>query len=367
MHTLTQRPRRTARHFLAPAAFALLALGACGDDGPSAPSVFDPVALQGDLGFAAEAMTAPATESFAAIGFMIDYALGGFGGGGLVVEAPALLLEGALKPKAELKQRLRTQASLKMASAIPAELLGETFEYDPETGEYAPGNRTGAPNNGVRFVLYAIDPLQGTPVVPLVEVGRADLTRTGSSTSAVARVQVVSGAAVTVLDYQASVEGSATSPRIEVEGFARNGDDRLDFELATSFSLASDEITINWRTEMPTRGLTTRLEQRFVDGSNPRFTIDAAVISENGRVDLDGTVTENSGGTLTVKVNNETFARMILETAESEEPVIENAQGEPLTEEETETLHQIFEWFAGAFFTYISLLAPMGTLLDTAF
>lgn len=367
MFTLTERPRRTARHFFAPAAFALLALGACGDDGPSAPSVFDPVALQADLGFAAEAMTAPATESFAATGFMIDYALGGFGGGGLVLEAPALLLEGAIKPKAAMVKRLRTQASLKMASAIPAGLLGDTFEYDPETGEYVPGARVGAPANGVRFVLYAIDPLEGIPVVPLVEVGRVDLTRTGSDESAVARVQVVSASAVTVLDYEATVEGSATSPRITVEGFARNAEDRLDFELATSFSLASEAVTINWRTEIPTRGLVTRLEQRFVDGANPRFTIDAAVISENGRVDLDGTITESAGGTLTVKVNNATFARMILATAESEEPVIENADGEPLTEEETETLHQIFQWFAGAFFTYIALLAPVGTLLDAAF
>src|SRR5690606_23880081 len=112
---------------------------------------------------------------------------------------------------------------LVMANAIPAGALGKTFTYDPESQQYTPSAITGAPANGVRFQLYAVDPTDGMPVEPLVEVGHVDLTRSANANEANARVEVFQGTSTPtkVLDYSATVGGSATAPRITLEGFAQ--------------------------------------------------------------------------------------------------------------------------------------------------
>jgi hypothetical protein len=361
---------------IATMAAALVLATACGDDGPNYPDVFDPAAMQDELSTANAAMMAPATESFAASGPLIDNALVALDGEPLALEAPAMLLDGGHLRMSEARSvatRLRRAASLRTAvaggtraHAIPPAALGKTFEYNPVTDEYEMGNEAGAPSNGVRFVLYAVDPIDGSPVEPLVERGYVDLTRTATSSSATARVVVYTAAASPVLDYAARIAGAVTSPRVELEGFARNGEDRLDFTLETAFSLQDESIEIDWRTRVPTRDLITRLQQSFNDGADATFQIDAAVVSASGRIDMDGTIHEETGGSIAVKVNGETFATMVLANGEAD-PTVVNAGGEPLTQEEQATLLQIFEWFAGAIFVFILLLAPMGTLLDSAF
>lgn len=347
---------------------ALLVVAACGKDGPNYPDVFDPAAMQEQLNTANAAMASPATESFASIGYLIEFALDDGSGEPLMLETPAqLLTEGPLGLRGSVARRLRSSGT-SIANAIPAAALGKTFTYDPALDEYTASEETGAPANGVRFVLYAVDPIEGGIVEPLVEVGHVDLTRTATSSTASARVRVYAGTAnpTTVLDYTARVGGSVASPRVEVEGFAENSEDRLEFSLATAFSLADESININWVARVPTQGLVTRLNQRFSGDVNPAFTIDAAVVSPSGRIDIDGTINEATGGTLGVKVNGETFATMALTSGEGE-PTLVNADGDPLTEDEQAVLLQVFQWFAGAIFVFAALLGPVGPLLDAAF
>lgn len=375
----TRVPRRAIGAKLATVAATLLFATACSDDGPSYPDVFDPAAIQTELALAGAAMETPATESFAAAGILIDDALAAMGGAELSLSTPAMLLDGgALTPSEarDVATSLRRVATLRtatpggtVANAIPNAALGRTFEYDPATDQYVMGDIDGAPDNGVRFVLYLIDPTFGMPVEPLVEAGYVDLTRTATNNSAQGRIEVYNGALsqLKVLDYTARVEGSVSSPRIVIAGFARNANDRLDFSLATSFSLEDESIDVEWRTTLPEHDLVTRLNQSFTSGEEPRFVIDAAVVSANGRIDMDGSILEFGGGSIVVKVNGQTFATMDLATGEDEQPTITNADGEPLTAEEEATLQQIFEWFAGAFIVFIVLLAPLGSVLDAAF
>lgn len=349
---------------------ALLLATACGDDGPNYPDVFDPAAIQTEITSANSAMSSPATEAFSGLGFLIDMALTDGSGDPLVITAPAeLIAEARLAPRKATLTRLRAQATLLQANAIPAEALGVTFTYDVETQQYVPSDIPGAPANGVRFELYAVDPTDGLPVEPLVEVGHVDLTRSANADEANARVEVFQGTVTPtkVLDYSATVGGSVTTPRVTLEGFAQNATDRLDFSLITRYALADESIRLEWRTEVPTRDFSTRLIQTMSGDANPRFTIDAAVISTNGRIDIDGTVRDQTGGELVVRVNGDVFATMDLATGEDEEPVITNADGEPLTAEEEEILSQVFIWFAGAIFVFAALLGPVGPLLDAAF
>ncbi len=301
-------------------------------------------------------------------------ALAALGGGGAVLELPALLIaEGSTMPSVRVATRVRTMigSEARTASAIPAPALGQTFEFNPTTDEYEMGERAGAPANGVRFVLYAIDPVTERPVEPLVETGYVDLTRTATNSSATARVQVYGGGATLVkaLDYSATVAGTVTVPTVRVVGFARNAADSLGFSLVTGVSLASQSVTIDWRTALLSRGLTSRLRQTIGAGpaDEPVFTIDAAIQSPNGRVDLDGSINGLSGGSLAVDVNGRNFATMTLTGGEDEDPTIVNGQGQPLTAGEEAVLRQIFVWFAQSALVQLSLLAPVGTLLDAAF
>ncbi len=63
-----------------------------------------------------------------------------------------------------------------------------------------PTDRTGAPANGVRFLIYAVNPITFVPVEPLQEVGYVQLTDLSGSSTQAARVIVVSGE-TTYLDY----------------------------------------------------------------------------------------------------------------------------------------------------------------------
>ena len=83
-------------------------------------------------------------------------------------------------------------------AAISAEVAGKTFEYNG-TG-YVPTDRTGAPSNGVRFIIYAVNPVTMQPVTPLQEVGYVQLTDLSGTTTQAARVVVVSDN-ITYLDY----------------------------------------------------------------------------------------------------------------------------------------------------------------------
>lgn len=355
------------RSFLRPfVATATLALAAACSDGGTAPVPLDPAGLQGDLASAVSASSAPATESFSAIGWAIGDVLGD--NMPAVVAWPATLLKDPTAQKLDgAAMRLARQATGTEPATIPAQALGVTFEYDAALDRYVAGERAGAPANGVRFVLYAVDPVTETIVEPLVETGYAEITRTVTDNRATARVQVFSGVAnvTKVLDYAATVRGTLTVPELSVTGFARNASDSLAFALGSEVDLALERLSINWRAAVPSRGLVTRLEQSIGGGENPTISINSVIASRNGRVGLSGAIGLMGTGTLTVKVNGDTFATITMNGIEGE-PTIAGAGGQPLTPEEEAMLEQIFDWFGDAFTWFSALLAPVGPLLDAA-
>jgi hypothetical protein len=359
---------RTLRSFrtLSAVAVAALVSAACGSDGPTYPSVFEPDVLRDQVGSAEAALEAPASASFIMSGYAIDDALFDLGGGALLT-APALMLEAEATGPARLAARVRQQVELRSADAIPAIALGRTFVWDDETSGYIMSELTGAPANGVRFHLYLMDAETELPVLPLVQVGYADLTRTVSNDRVTARVEVWTGTVTPakVIDYSATISGSVTAPAFTVLGFARNAADSLAFNLTTTFSLANETVTVDWRTALPSRGLTSRLRQTisFAD-EDLSFGLEAWVQSSSGRVDLIGTVHAMQPSTLQVRVNGRLFATIAFDAMSEAPPTITNAGGEPLTAAEEQALAEIFDWFADSFEVYAVLLSPVSTLLD---
>ena len=150
--------------------------------GPTVP--FDPSGTSADLEAVNTAFASPAFTEFAALSLMFDAALGG---APLVSSSAAALdlrgagtaetLQAAAARSAERIARmapLRRRQSLSASSAaIPAEFVGKTFVWNGTA--YEVSTLIGAPAGGVRFLLYAIDPVTRIPTTPLTETGYVDL------------------------------------------------------------------------------------------------------------------------------------------------------------------------------------------------
>jgi hypothetical protein len=117
----------------------------------------------------------------------------------------------------KIVELLTTVPSASRAMDIPPGLLGQTLVYDPSTTSYViDPSRTGAPANGVRFVLYEVHPTSGLPVEPLVEIGHADVVDTGSPPSVAISITVTAAGGATVLAYD--ITGTFTQTNLDVTG-----------------------------------------------------------------------------------------------------------------------------------------------------
>lgn len=352
-------PFRPLRPILLLATFAL---AAC--DGATGPRALDEAGLRADLSAASAAVSNAATSSLGTLGPEISAAIGGLG---VVADLPASLLEdpSALVAREELRARLLDRDASVLAD-IPHVALGKTFVYDTLADGYVVSARAGAPANGVRFILYAVDTAADVIQLPLVETGYADLTRTITNQAIVARVEAYAGVAsvVKVLDYSAAVSGTIVAPQIVVSGFAKNATDSLTFSLTSAISLATSTISIDWIAAVPSRGLVSRVQQTLSGGQIPSVTIDGRLSSHAGDIGIVGTIVQTTGGILTVKVNGKTFATIAVDSFDDETPTILNAQGQPLTDEQQDMLEDIMDWFEDAFDFYEDLLDPVEHLLD---
>jgi len=211
-------------------AVATLTLTACADmSGPGRAGAFDAARANADHRALGTLLASPALSSMGALGGRVPT-------GALGIPGSA---DGA-------------------AGAIPLiseQNRGATFVYDAARNEYVKDPaRTGAPANGVRFILYATTG-EGRPD-PARETGYADLTDLGSSSDdAVAlRLVGVSGGR-TFVDYAFRADPGENSGEIEIEGFLQNESDRLDFDIDVSGEErgANARLDVGFRLEIDSR------------------------------------------------------------------------------------------------------------------
>lgn len=226
-----------ARRSLAAAGLSL-ALAACGKD--NGPSTFDPQGTTTDMAVAQDAFGSQQAASFSAIGPDISVVLNG---SPVVASSAALALS---RPSARSAAYARKLVSLlprggtaiqPTVAAIPSSVLGTTFVWDEINDVYVASSLTGAPANGVRFVLYAVDPVMFRPVEPVVEVGYADVIDQSTASTTDIRVKVVQ-ANVTYLDYDVSATATASGGVVTISGFAST---------STPISVVTSTISARWR------------------------------------------------------------------------------------------------------------------------
>jgi hypothetical protein len=348
-----------AKRRLAALALSLLAAGCGGDStGPDAP--FDPAGTSSDIGAMQASFDSPAMEGYAAAAGAISLALGESPAAFAVRVAPTKALVAAGKPGAgrysrEVAASVRQAGGMRplpsTAAAIPAEYLGVTFTYNVDSDQYEPSDLTGAPEAGVRFIVYAINGISGAVIEPLIEVGYADIVTTETPTSATVRIEVVS-ADVTYLDYAVGVTGSATAATIAVSGFVSNGEDRVDFDLDTHLSSAS--VTADYLLTVPTRGGFRIDFETEITETAVTSTLEAR--GPHGTVTMTGNHS-GTAGTFEIEVNGDLFATIAY--SQGEQPVITGADGQPLSQAELEALQDVFALFMQGFDFFEDLFDPL--------
>jgi hypothetical protein len=346
-----------ARRSLAAAGLAL-ALAGCSSDG-SAPSEFDPQGTAADMAAAQDAFASGPTNSFVAVSNDIAVALNG---SPLVASSAALVLSRSSKATERYARQIAAllpaggagiQASV---VGIPSEIAGKTFVWDETTGTYVASDLSGAPSNGVRFLLYAVDPVLYQPVVPLVETGYVDVIDQ-STTLPNVRIKVVQ-ANLTYLDYTVVASATTSGGTVTISGFAFNGATRANFTLRNTVSVSDSVVVLSsdYELDVPSRDLSVDWTATLanVSPTEVAVTLDLAVSGPNGNVRLVGTSGVN-GGTYTVKVNGETFATI---TVSSNALVITGASAEPLTPDEEQALETVFDSYEDSLIAFSELLMP---------
>lgn len=234
---------------------------------------------------------------------------------------------------------------------LPTEVLGITFVWDEQLGEYVASERTGAPTTGVRFILYAVNPVTGVPATPLNEIGYVDIIDDSDfpPTLDVSMAAVVDGD--TLISVNATGLWGETSATLSMTGYFSDGQDQLDFSMTATesynpttqtgmytigFTLTlgtfSASHTLTW-VEAETSTIT--LEVELSDGSNDLLFLLDLELSPGGFAILAG-----SG----IYFNDELVA-IISGTFDEETATITitNAEGDPLTAAEIDALGEVFE------------------------
>lgn len=318
---------------IAPAA-ALLVLTACGDDptGPGNGDPFDPEQSSADFAAVQSALEANADLSadLAFVTAVLD-----------TLPAPAswVIEAGELPSAGGLVQPVhRTPLALGSSAQpiLPSDLLGKTFEWDEAEEGYVLTERTGAPGNGVRFILY--DRTQ----TPLVENGFLDVTDDSDPSADRLGVHLEKNG-VTRLDFEIEVTETTSSLSVGVAGYVTDGTDQVDFDVVESIVETTDGFRIDLDYSLSLAGeplgvdldysvnfgetLTADFVATFVNGANT-LVLDMA---QDGEGAIDGAVEWN--GELVMTVTDDGAG----------EPVFLGPEGEELTAAEAAAIQEMFE------------------------
>ncbi len=292
-----------------------LALGCGGDPTGPTGSLSDPAGLSADLQALGTPFGAAPVQSF----HTITLTTSGTPASRIASYLSALSPGGAipsLRSGTAAGRQSLALAALRPAlvgpsfnSVIPPAALGKSYIYDPNAGHYVEGTGSAgpAPSNGIRFALYAIDPLTQRPATPLVEVGHADLLDESTSTTSRLHVLVkgTGSTPFTYADYTIVATSGTSSFSAQASGYVTNGTARLDF--TTSASATQTQVVIDHAFTLDQPSVSAHLQETLTltGTSSAALTLNFSVTRGNETVVLAGTLTltQNSDNSFTTTAN----------------------------------------------------------------
>ena len=340
-------------------------LAACNDSTNPGES-FDPAESAADLAAVSDAF---GTDVYASLAAMGD----GFGS---VAAAPALAAQvidagwlTASSPQqwemygGEIAEAFRSASAA--ALLIPESFRGRTYDYHPLEGWVYDPNRSGAPNNGIRFILYNVNPITHEPGE--TEIGWVDVLDESTETVGVVRLSVWS-ADVEYVNYTVSAAVMVGSVGFEIDGFVSDGTTQVDFSLSVSVdaTFASSQAAIDYQIDVPSRdfSISASMVIAFDAGTESgSITIDASFTQGANSVVIQGSFDEQSdGGSLEVMVNGSLFATI---TMSGESMTIVGPDGAELSAAHMQALGVITDALGDVFdHTFEDLFNPVEWLFN---
>jgi len=365
MEAEPMRVLQFAKRSVVPVALISLVLAGCGESSPDAP--FNPTGASADLDAMNSTFTSPAFASFSTFSIMFDAALGG----SPIISSSVAAVDVRGKNASDIRAAAARSAARLAATlggtregfsasqamaAVPAEVAGKTFVYDPTTIGYVASDLTGAPANGLRSILYAVDPVTYAPVEPLTPTGHVDLIDLSGGTTQAARVRVVSGS-TTYVDYTVSATTGTSSSRLSVSGMVTDGNIQANINLRSTFSFTTG-LTLSYSVDLPQRDVSIDLTIGAVDVSqtDSPITVTLSMRGPNGTISMSGQFTSTSGS-LNISINGSAFAHV---TMSGTAVTYTRHDGTPLTDEELDVLQRVFDLQGEAFTSFDQMLAPVG-------
>jgi len=369
---MTASPHRRFVAALLP--FAAAAISACGES----TTPFDAVALSQNTDEIVNVMdNSPAMQSMDVLGQKMTAGAPALGAAAFLaatIPGPTVTGEGfatwASRRLQAFQAAVPTLAAAPEGVVIPDLIESKTFTYDVETGAYVLSDREGAPANGVRFMLYAVNTLTHSVAEPLNEIGCADLTDESTSTTALqlhlkAYVPCPATSGSTALiDYTASATVTTTGPTVTsgtvtVVGYVSDGTTQVEFDLNQQISTSSG-IHVEYGLAVPEKDVDVTFEATFT------LTQQATVmltVNHGGNT----TVVAVSGTQASITGNIKHNDAVVMNISGSPiNPVFTNPSGNPPTSEQAAALHKLFD-FADTLLDHVDeMLAPALHLLGLA-
>jgi len=336
-------------------------LQACGGGGtgPAPAKLANPANTAAQL----QSVSAPtATGTFQSFAVLLpQFAAAGSASlaiGAPVVVAPGPALAWSAAATAALREALAGQPI--EAAIFPDTARGKTFLWDTISNRYVVSTAAGAPANGVRFRLYAIQPFTTVPTRPLSMIGYVDLTDQSSPSAAVLGVAIVGTTGPTPATY-ASYSISrpvGQSAGVSLAGFVSDGVTRLDLTSALTATLTA--LTAQTTVDVAAQGVHISETASVSGTASVAVTTDFSLTSGGETVRSNGTVTADTatrtvGGNIAVTVNGQAFATI---TVGPTGPSYAGASGVQLTAADQTALRSLFTASINLFLTVFLLTEP---------
>jgi hypothetical protein len=254
-------------------------------------------------------------------------------------------------------QAAQSQPVAAPQAVIPTPALGVTFAYNADLGSYqADANAQGAPANGVRFILYAVNPLTQTVVTPLNEIGYADILDESSGNTNQIELQAYATDNTTpLIDYTASATATPTSGTASASGYLSDGTHEVDFDLTQTFSAAG--LSVNYSLSAANSDVSVVFQASITLAGVASSTIS---VKANGNTDVI-TATGTEGGAITGQItHNGTVVVVVGGTSDA--PTFTDASGNPITGAQAAALRRVALFIGGVLLHVDGLLAPAHAL-----
>ena len=272
------------------------------------------------------------------------------------------------------------------ASVVPAPLLGKTFVWDVTTHAYVedPSATPAADPNGVRMILYAVDPTTGDiGENPLTSVGFVDLVDQSTTAPPVDKLHViVSGGtpAAPVTEYaNYTVSGQVTGNPVTAftataAGFVSEGTHTLTFSATYAVTQVDSDnpdlqIDVTWALDNPAIQVALHEAVGLSDANHITFTITEFSITRGAEaVSMHGTIaitllsptTESVSFNLTIDVNDVPWIRI---RGTDNGLTVLHADGSQLSPAEEQAFLDLFELSVSCGNAMSSLFGPPGSLM----